>query len=583
MGNFKTHNTPVFDYKLSTEDYWDFHLALDQFSLLEPESFSKTCLSTYIDISDNLCVDGDNLLSHPNYTWDSAYNDGVVWENIGMTGVDNGLFTYDKDFTTNKEFLNIFFNSTLTTESGDYRLHLQKVDGNNKIYSYDAAIENGIAKLNGGFYQGFFKDAGNSYQILPHIIENGWQIEVTLKKEDFQRESPTMRLNDHYPDNKGIFFFIGARSENKWYNYYQVDSTFEPSETNYLNLDILPFETIQPESLTPYLELDYIGNTYNANDNLYNVGSLIDLGFPVYEYKNEELIPDKALDHFIEKDVDISPNRAIITKNGLDVKTNDEIFIDTDNKFLLFDRTQDGYTTCTWGDNEENTQFTLQMEKHPHTEDNYFLLFNRTPNGYTTCTINDYLSSIKNKYDVNSDIYRNALAFIINDEGQIGYRYTVKDCDTNSPKIESEFSKFPLIKEGEWHTISIRIKPDDVQWVSDYTCPNLENKKNRTMKMFFYVDGFLKLVTKDLPMLDLRPLGTQPEKQEGVPFNISLGGGTQGLCDTVNLDYKTPPKNVLFTEKNYAGSFIGWIKEFKFYACPQNLTEVRNNLTIIRN
>lgn len=235
MGNFKTHNTPIFDYKLSSEDYWDFHLALDNFSAIG--ELNDACLTSYIDISNMECIIGNNLVSKSNYTWESAYNDGVTFENIGLTGVDNGLFIYDKDRITNRDFLKIFTESSLTFEPNDYRLHLNKVEGNNKIYSYETEIVDGAAKLNGGFFQGFFKDANCTYQILPHIIENGWQIEVTLKKEDFGRTSPNIRLNDHYPENKGIFFFIGTRAENKWWNYYKVNTTFDESETDYLDID----------------------------------------------------------------------------------------------------------------------------------------------------------------------------------------------------------------------------------------------------------------------------------------------------------------------------------------------------------
>lgn len=535
MGNFKTHNTPIFDYKLTSEDYWDFHLALDNFSAIG--DLNDACLASYIDISDMECIIENNLVSKNNYTWESAFNDGVTFENIGLTGVDNGLFTYDKDRITNKDFLKIFTESSHTFEPNDYRLHLNKVEGNNKIYSYEAEITDGAVKLNGGFFQGFFKDASNTYQILPHIIENGWQIEVTLKKEDFSRTAPNIRLNDHYPENKGIFFFIGTRAENKWWNYYKVNTTFDESEADYLDIDF--------------------SNLSSNYDNF--------------------LITDSTLDDYIEEDIKIDASQNIVTQNGLSVKDNDEIFIDTNNKFLLFDRTENGYTTCTWGENEENTQFTLQM-KAPVKTDNYFLLFDRTEHGYTTCNFDDYLSTYQNQYDVYADIYNNALAFIINDKGEIGYRYTIKDCENNEPTTISEFSRFSLIKEKQWHTISVRIKPSNILWVDNYKCPDIRTPKGRTMKLFFYVDGYLKMVTKDIPMLGLKALATQTEKQEGVPFNISLGGGTQGLCDTVNLDFKNPPKDVLFLEKHYAGSFIGWIKDFKFYVCPQNLTQLRNNV-----
>ena len=70
-----------------------------------------------------------------------------------------------------------------------------------------------------------------------------------------------------------------------------------------------------------------------------------------------------------------------------------------------------------------------------------------------------------------------------------------------------------------------------------------------------------------LPKLNLHALNELEEKQEGVPFNISLGGGTQGLLETVMPDYMSEPTKEFTLEKYFAGSFIGDLKSFKFYIC----------------
>ena len=49
------------------------------------------------------------------------------------------------------------------------------------------------------------------------------------------------------------------------------------------------------------------------------------------------------------------------------------------------------------------------------------------------------------------------------------------------------------------------------------------------MQIFIYVNGYLKLISKELPELNLKPLNDTQERQEGIPFNISIGGGTQGV------------------------------------------------------
>lgn len=85
------------------------------------------------------------------------------------------------------------------------------------------------------------------------------------------------------------------------------------------------------------------------------------------------------------------------------------------------------------------------------------------------------------------------------------------------------------------------------------------------MRIYIYINDYLKFISKELPILDLRRLAEINEKQEGVPFNISIGGGTMGLCDSITWNYNNPFKYVLPLEENYAGTFIGDIKTFKMY------------------
>ena len=68
--------------------------------------------------------------------------------------------------------------------------------------------------------------------------------------------------------------------------------------------------------------------------------------------------------------------------------------------------------------------------------------------------------------------------------------------------------------------------------------------------------GKLKLVSQDLPKINFRPLNDLYSKQEGVPFNISIGGGTQGLCDVIYHDYRNLPEYMLPIEKYFAGGEI---------------------------
>ena len=97
------------------------------------------------------------------------------------------------------------------------------------------------------------------------------------------------------------------------------------------------------------------------------------------------------------------------------------------------------------------------------------------------------------------------------------------------------------------------------------------------MKMMFYVNGKLKYITKDMPPISLKALNELYEKQEGIPYNISLGGGTQGLAETIQPNYMLNPPRVYPLEKNFAGSFIGYIRSFKMYNCFMEHMIIENN------
>lgn len=536
MNNFLKEQDTQFKIKVLETDYWDHYLYNPkQYYKGDDGILDEECLSAYIDTNDENCVDGDELLSKDEYVWEHSINNGVTLNNIGLTGVDNGLILYDKNEIDNEEYLDLFNNSKMVLPPDDLRLHLNKVGGNNKIYSYDAKIvkEDGIkvAKLQGGFYQGFFKlNDGCDYNILPTHVDNGWTLEFTLKPkiyksdysifkqkysdndynsdgwdsndinekyndnyfgEDYVNDDVLPTLNDIYPDNNGIFFYIGTRSENKWWNYYKNNLTTNLTTSN-------------------------------------NV--------------------------FLNEQVDL---------------------INTNNKFITYHKAKNGYTVSHDGNVE--TDDTLIMEKQLLT-DNYFILMHKAKGGYTTRTIKELKQKSNAKYNIIADLYRNALAFQLKQDGSIGYKYLVKNCEKDDNyEVVSEWSLPNMVNIDEWVTISIRIIPYGNVYADYY------NELLDTMRILLYVNGKLVLYSKELPMLSLRRLNDIYEKQESVPFNISIGGGTQGLADVVYEDCQKIPEYVLYLEKEFGGSFNGYLKSFKFYTCDKNYNNINNNVLFEQN
>lgn len=636
MSNILKNNNIPIDFRPCYDEYWDFCLNTDLSSVLVKKGLQTRCLISYIDTNNSNCVWFDKLYGNEKYKWEEAVNSGVNTNYIGYTGVDNGFINYQKDRISNQKFYDLFTKSNLTIAENDFRIRLNKVYGNNMIYDYTSDIveEDGVicSRLNGGFYQGFFKLQGEDYQVLPDEIGNGLYLEFTIKKSELENENLT--LNKRYPENKGMFFYIGTRAENKWWINYKVDTEFDSSCNNYSS---------------EYVDSKYTGNVSHLNDNyvaptkdLYNENGYfsddylsdkeisdccyeinIQAALPTlksynYEmpeylatyqdnslYSNESgdiLVNNEKLntigvgsggtytkkvtvcgeylagdyvneDYFsndcnvcdmyvkpeylnVEKQIDV--NEKLLTSEGYDFAQPNIHEIKTDNKFIFFNRA-DGYTVDTW---DENTEVVISDIMIPDME-NYFILFNRTKNGYTTDTIDKLIDEKSKKYDVLDDIFKNALAFQIKDDGSIGYKYLVRDCDSEEKnyKILSEFSKKGLIHNDEWYTISVKISPIGAD----------------KMKLYFYINAKLCFITKEIPLLELKALNDLRDKQVGVPYNISIGGGTQGLCDVIYLDYRKLPEYVLPLEKEFAGSFVGYVKSFKFYNCHLSITEIREN------
>ena len=100
------------------------------------------------------------------------------------------------------------------------------------------------------------------------------------------------------------------------------------------------------------------------------------------------------------------------------------------------------------------------------------------------------------------------------------------------------------------------------------------------MKLYFYLNGNLVLVSKPLPIFNFRGLKDAPSKQQGVPYNISLGGGTQGLFDGIWLkDVKVKDKYFPLM-KDFGGCFIGDIKSFRFYDCFRHYSDISNTVLL---
>lgn len=630
--NIKNNYTKILDSKLYNGYYYDFMLYKGEISyqsLWDINDMAIADFSTW-DIASGIL--------YSTVTWPNAINNGVDMEDIGMTGVDNGIIKFDKYSITNKEFLDIYFHSKYHIEEGDMRLFMTPVTGNTQQYKYPMYLVNDAEgryiSLQGGFYQGYVKLEGFDYQILPISYNREYLFHFELRpRTDYQTISGT--VNEVHPENAGTFFFMGTRAENKFFPFYKESSALtelkkdieEPDECLDVNKSgsWLLDEEDTPEERMKYYRPNgfFVGDWFFADSececekelckddvevilNPECSDNIKPINMYTYDYqpnaycgcgcgcdkKEEEEEPcgckDECEGRGYEKAIEtpyINADYTKIDKTGKSYTDseghglNERGFyeIETDNKFLMFDRTPEGITTDTY---EEGMVMKLTGKKH-WPDANYFILFNRTNTGLTTDKIEEYYSSDEYKnlyekeYNIYKDIRNNVFALKINEDGSIGYKYGVLNCDddnVNHYEVKEEYSKPGIIKFDRWNTINVRFAVIN---------PAVDkcDLRPRKMRLMIYVNGFLVFISKELDTLLMKALDDVYQKQESVPYNMSLGGGSIGLLETILPDYYALPEYILPIERDFCGTFIGDIKSFKIYEGFINYSSIANYLS----
>jgi hypothetical protein len=179
-------------------------------------------------------------------------------------------------------------------------------------------------------------------------------------------------------------------------------------------------------------------------------------------------------------------------------------------------------------------------------------------------------------YSYCDQLSENALGFRITNDGRIGYRkMTVTgDCYNNKFRItgtvmEEGYSEPNIIPTGDtWNHIIVT-----------YTSGGVKNTlPSGTLK--FWINGLVKYRVDNFIGLQLRALDEWSDKQIGVPFNMSWGGGTQGLAESQTFGGPDYGDRDLLLQENFAGTFEGELSQLRFYEKPLNVLEIRNNFFI---
>jgi len=554
MSNIYQHNFDnCMKMRLSNSDYWDLFLCYDCKDGQNNSQILDDCILVDIDINNDNSYSGDTLYSLTTWTGATINGSGVTLNDIGLTGIDNGFIEYDcTGSTSGQTFLSAFTGSTLVLTSADTRFSMTRVTG--CTYEYPIEITTGLtegryANLCGGFYQGFFKLSDITY--FEEITDNKftWPLE--------------------------------------WFNCPPVctgDTTVPSGQTCCVNPN-LAYQCYNDGKPTPY-------NYEILPERLGGMGgelkSCLDGWTATFWLnKSSESCTGNTLNNLYPD------NKGFFFYMGTR----------SENKFWDLFSGETGYTT--------SSGYPLPPPKETTTEllNNPFLVYQPAD----CCCFSGVTTETTQQKDRNADIINNALGFRITDDGSIGYRTitmtgvcsavtatTVVDCNTQcgcgcssntgstsgyttattvseqyitGTSITECYSMSGLVQTDVWTHIGIRFKP--YEYFEECELNYIPSRKG---SLTVYVNGFLKWTIEDFDEFIFKELNEHREKQQGVPFNYSWGGGTQGLLESNTVNGPDLEDENLVIQNNFAGTFEGSVSKFKLYGCSLDVTTIRQEI-----
>ena len=616
--------------------------------------------------------DFDNILISENYYNPTdvlipCYSSKTICD-IGLTGTDNGLVTgmTGQSITYTNGLLPA--NEKFDRYKFDRRLKLHQVTGYTwtpntrfsgvtagtvyNVVSYSAQTIGNYQELYGGFYQGFYELFGYDYKILPERYPKGWTVEMTLKPRLSNVYSPSSgqtTLNEYYPNNAGIFFYMGTRAENKYWHHAAGTNSGDPSYyrittplTGLTSCFCVDLYTGYTTSSTTIFDLTTTGRTLTVSpDLLWVSGDTALIYHDDAQYLEGTVVGYTAstgnFQFVTTKRVGLGTIKfSIITKPGY-LQYNDS------NCVLVYPPTgtTDSHTQvdpCCCPEPpvpipEHNPEYdsmsnaiAIKFSGDPHnpkicirtltiTGDCIFSGSCETlgPDSVTGYSINNYCTDRGIYDDCSGTTYDEQEHWVLVDV--VFERYTWLDtCDLYYRGGLGTITAFPYTASTANNSVSL-ISPPITHYELIPTIEELVELNNlwilekiyRRGRMKIYINGRIFDVFEDVEEIIPRGLFGHKENQVGVPFNISWGGGTQGLHEnlifsavpTNDINYYTQdpelfPPNILsgttlsglttniLIEQNFAGTFDGAISTFGMYAKPLSVPEIQHNARILR-
>ena len=502
---------------------------------------------------------------------------------IGLTGIDNGLVPNMSGETI--EITTGLYTSVQDRFSRykyDRRMKMHPITGfttsenrlwNDDSYTYDLSYVNAggdigyVAQLNGGFYQGFYKIAGYDYQVFPERVSLGWTAEFMLKYR--WTGDTSVGLNNRYPDNKGTFFYMGARAENKFYHYADGSPAQDTGYTR-VTSGLTCMHTCgcssSANTASTCLSVYQISGGSSTNCSCgCNCQCNVTAKYPEKDPLYDEV--SNALSLRLSGD---TGNPRLCVKvfritGGCETSGTclTGLTYTTGTSVTEWCSTRGIFDFCS-GTTYPNVEHWVQIDA----------VFQR----------NEWLDTC--------DLY---------DKGGLGLIVSTVFTATSANNSVSLIEP-PLTHEQPYDPATTEVVKFNDMWT--------EEIYYRLGTLKFYVNGRLFMVAENFEEIIPRLLNTERENQIGVGYNISLGGGTQGLHDNLTFSGGCPPElsgityqqdpeclttydldNTIYSglttqiqlETLFGGSMIGEISAFRMYTEPLNAAQIKHNFKILEN
>jgi hypothetical protein len=580
---------------------------------------------------------------------------------IGLTGIDNGLvsdmtgqtiyFTngiFGPGLKFNREYFDRrfkMFQVTAYTDSPNIRFSGFSGSVAYEVVSkYDMYIGN-YHELYGGFYQGFYKLHGYDYDIFPERVNKGWTVEMILKPRLVNEYTPgpgKTTLNEVYPDNKNIFFYLGTRAENKFYHYASGTPSCYSSYTRVTTgLDCIEtcaccnkiitnsrcIYVYPPRSVNgihdPHVNYgcDLCGGNPSTSASCgCNCGTntCLTCGWECRTHTCGNVIlptptptpsPTPApSDCLIPTPCEVCTTcQTCDTCNDCSYSGFSSIE-DTCEKDPKWDAISNNLAFRLCGD-PKNPQIGIRVLRFTGDCETTGSCTTTGTTFATGYTVIDYCSPPIYPYcEAINPAYLDYEHWFQVDI--VWERNTWLDyCDLKYRGGLDDITKTVMLQSLSNNSVAL-ISPPYTRGTEDLEVDIIQLNEKWLLDSYFrkgklkvYVNGRIIYTIDDFEEVIPRALNTDKEKQVGVPFNISWGGGTQGLRENLTFTdcfgtpiYQQDPEclptidfsgtslsglttNILL-EQNFAGTFEGGISQFRMYVEPLSAPEVKHNFEL---